>query len=382
MNAARVLSGEDRSMRAALLRALLLPLAGLHAVGLEVYLLPFRLGLRRRTRLGVPVISIGNLTSGGTGKTPMTVRVAQLLRAQGVRVAVLSRGHGGRHEREAGAQVVSDGTQILLDVEVAGDEPVLLAHLLPGVPVIVGRDRRVSGRLALARFAPEVLLLDDGLQFWQLERDLDIVLVDSRRPFDNGFLLPRGLLREPPWHLRRAGAVVVTRADRIDDAARDALCRRLTRLAPDARIFTAAHDPVGWVRPGSDTIEPLERLVGAETIAFSGIADGMAFAETLRACGLIVKSHVNFGDHHAYNKQDVISIRRRLDAGALCVTTEKDLTKVASIWPESVAPPVALRIALRIKDEPELETILRHVIHGGKETPSEATDRRPARERE
>ncbi|MBC8135678.1 MAG: tetraacyldisaccharide 4'-kinase, partial [Fibrella sp.] len=212
-----VLHGGDSGVGAVLLRAVLTPLAWLHQFGLEAYLTPFRLGLRKRYRLPVPVVSIGNLSSGGTGKTPATAFVAGCLREAGKRVVILSRGHGGLAERGKDPVIVSEGDGKHLSPVVAGDEPVLLAGLLPDVPIIVCRDRRKSGQLAVERFAPEVILLDDGLQYWQLHRDLDIVLLDARRPFDNGFVLPRGLLREPPSHLSRAGLVILTRADRVTD---------------------------------------------------------------------------------------------------------------------------------------------------------------------
>ena len=178
-----------------LTRGVLGGLAALYDGGLEAYLLAERVGVRRRERLPIPIISIGNLTVGGTGKTPMTQWLCRRLVSENKRVAVLSRGHGGTSQS---VRLVSglDG-KVRLSAADAGDEPNLLAQTLPGVPVLVGKDRRLSGREALRLFDLDVLVLDDGFQFWQLARDLDIVLLDARRPFDNGFPLPRGLLREP-----------------------------------------------------------------------------------------------------------------------------------------------------------------------------------------
>lgn len=350
------------------MRALTTPLALLHLLGLELYLLPYRLGIRKRYRLPVPVIAIGNLASGGTGKTPMAALVGRALRQQGRRVVLLSRGHGGSHEREGGARIVSRGDgELLCDASVAGDEPVLLAQLLPDVPVIVGRDRRVSGRLACDELAPEVLLLDDALQFWQLHRDLDIVLLDARRPFDNGWVLPRGLLREPPLHLARAGIIVLTRADQVTEEAREQTRHVLMRLAPRAALFDARHAPLCWVdRWGNE--RPLEALSGRTAVAFAGIADGKGFFRSLENLKLSLKYTCEFGDHHTYNKEETLSLISQDPAG-LFVTTEKDLTRLVGLWPDEGPELWALRIQMSLSD---LEGFLRklHQFYG---RPEDAT---------
>jgi tetraacyldisaccharide 4'-kinase len=343
-------------MGASLLRGVLTPFAWLHQLGLEAYLLPYRTGVRKRFHLvnadgtPVPVIAIGNLSSGGTGKTPMAHLVAGHLQRLGHRVTLLSRGHGGSGESARMPRIVSDGEQILLTPEAAGDEPVLLARFLPGVPVIVGRDRRASGRLAVSTFAPDVIVLDDALQYWQLHRDLNIVLLDARRPFDNGFVLPRGLLREPPAHLKRAGIVVLTRADRVPG---DVLARNLEQaqvLAPDAAVFTATHAPLGWVRASDDVLLPLNALARQDAIAFSGIADGKAFVEAVQSLGVHVAASRDFGDHYAYGPADIATLAQTMNDG-VAVTTEKDLVKVAPLWPAGGPPLYALRIGMALEDE-------------------------------
>ena len=154
---------------------------------------------------------------------------------------------------------MSDGQSLLLGTEEAGDEPVLLAQTLKDIPLLVGKDRRLSGQLAVDRFAPDVIVLDDALQFRQLQRDLDIALLDARYPFDNGFLLPRGLLREPASHLKKAGIVVFTRSDRAAPDQLEASKAQAGYHAPDAAQFTAAHAPVGWVDT-TGVILPLDGL--------------------------------------------------------------------------------------------------------------------------
>jgi tetraacyldisaccharide 4'-kinase len=348
-----VLHGGDRSAGATLLRGLLTPPAWLHQAGLEAYLLPYRTGIRKRYRLPVPVVAIGNLTSGGTGKTPMTAFVAGHLRDEGRRVVVLSRGHGGSRETSRAPRIVSDWGRALLTPQEAGDEPVLLANLLPGVPVIVGRDRRRSGRLAIERFAPEVIILDDALQYWQLHRDLDIVLLDARHPFDNGYVLPRGLLREPPAHLSRAGIAVLTRADRVTAGELDAAIERVRRSASRAAVFTALHAPLGWFRLSDGALLPTDALCGERLFAFSGIADHSAFRETVDRLGGVLQGEVAFGDHHAYSPASIGELAQRMrDRPSAVVTTEKDMVKVAPLWPADAPPLYALRIGMQI-DHPK-----------------------------
>ena len=362
---------EEKSIRGALLRLLLTPLALLHFIGLELYLLPYRLGVRKRFRLPVPVIAIGNLSSGGTGKTPMAALVGKLLREQGLKVVLLSRGHGGSHEKEGGAKIVSRGEgKLLLGADIAGDEPVLLAQLLPDVPVIVGRDRRVSGKLACAEFSPDVILLDDALQFWQLHRDLDIVLLDARAPFGNGWMLPRGLLREPPFHLSRAGIVVLTRADAISPDTLEQRKHLVQRLAPRAALFTATHAPQSWIALDG-TQKPLEALSGQSVAAFAGIADGKAFQKTLELLSLSLKFFHEFADHHTYKKQETLDLIAQLPDGPF-ITTEKDLTKLRHLWPVEEPPLWALRIQLAVGEIERFQsTLTRFYARNSKEDPNQ-----------
>ena len=343
-------------LAAAAVRAFLGGCAGLYDFGLEVYLQAERWGLRRRDKLPIPILSIGNLTVGGTGKTPMTQYLCRHLQDSGKRVAILSRGHGGESQS---VRLVSGltGPALLFAAE-AGDEPALLARTLPGVPVLVGKDRRQSGREALRRFGLDILLLDDGFQFWQLHRDLDIVLLDARRPFDNGYPLPRGLLREPKRHLRRAGIVVATRSGGLTVPERESLTTQIHALAPDAPLFFADHHAVGFV-PAADLaapLHPLSAFAGRRVFAVSAIAQPQSFVETLtrEAHTEVVGRHV-WDDHHKISAEDaraVLTAAQAACAEAL-VMTEKDAVK----WPaESSAaglPVYALRIEICVEDESE-----------------------------
>ncbi|MBV9848724.1 MAG: tetraacyldisaccharide 4'-kinase [Armatimonadetes bacterium] len=359
-----VMAGDARGMTPAALRALAASCARLYEAGLEAYLGLERVGLRRRERLPVPVVSVGNLTVGGTGKTPMTRLLCRRLTDGGRRVAVLSRGHGGRGR---GVRLVSDAHgNIARSAADAGDEPLLLAQTLPGVPVLVGKDRRQAGREALRRFALDALVLDDGFQFWQLARDLDIVLLDARRPFDNGHALPRGLLREPARHLSRAGVAVVTRADALDDTGREALRARVAALAPVADLYWARHAATGLVPVGEFNAPtlPLDALRGRRVLAWSAIARPDSFAGTLAATGAEIVAHIAQPDHYAPAVPDVERVRRRMQeehADAL-VMTEKDAVK----WPDVPGVPVyALRVEMQVEDEVRFLAVVLRRLFGG-----------------
>ncbi|BDI33051.1 tetraacyldisaccharide 4'-kinase [Capsulimonas corticalis] len=342
-----------RGVAASITRGALGGLASLYDGGLELYLGAERFGVRKRARLPIPVISVGNLSVGGAGKTPMTAFLANRLTADGRRIAILSRGHGGESQE---ARHVSEGDgSVLMTAAQAGDEPVLLAELCPRVPVLVGKDRRLSGREALRRHALDAFVLDDGFQFWQLERDLDIVLLDARRPFDNGYPLPRGLLREPKRHLSRAGIVVATRADRIDSDGRAALAAEVTALNADAPLFFATHAPSMWLSVGQAPVaaRPLEEMRGARVIAVSAIAQPESFRRTLLAAGVEIVTHIVRDDHYPFTENDIQAAEEeRLRSGAdAIVMTEKDAVKWSAVSAGGSCPAYALRIAMAIEDE-------------------------------
>ncbi|HZO90769.1 MAG TPA: tetraacyldisaccharide 4'-kinase [Chthonomonadaceae bacterium] len=338
-----------RGLVPALLRGGLSALAPVYCAGLKTYLLPYRLGLRKRARLPCPVISIGNLTTGGTGKTPMTQTLCRLLRERGLHVAVLSRGYGGRHEY--GCAVVSDGQKTRLSAEEAGDEAYLLAKTLSGVPVVVGKDRRVTGALAWAQFQPDVLLLDDGLQFWQLHRDLDIVLLNACAPFDNGWTFPRGLLREPPSHLRRAGIVVLTNGKRAGPQQTQAVRDIAQRLAPGRPLFTADLEPVGLRAIAMRAEYPVCWLEGRRVSALSAVGNPDSFETRITESGGVLATRFRFRDHHAITLADLERvISESCAAGAEAViTTEKDAVKIAPL--KSSLPLLALKVTMQVDGE-------------------------------
>ncbi len=287
-------------------------------------------GVLRSGVLPRPVVSVGNLTIGGTGKTPHVQFLARWLCARGAKVAVLSRGYGRRTRGVVWASGVPPASSAAV-----GDEPALLARTLPGVAVVVGESRLEAGREALRRGEVDVFLLDDGFQHLALRRDADILLVDGIRGLGNGRTLPLGPLREPPDHARFADALVVTRCADASQGGRLAAGLEFpagrpiaaSRLVPRALVDAAGREAALFPR-------------GAEVAAFAGLARNGQFAATLGACGLAVGSFLAFGDHHRYGPRD---LRRIAEAsgGLPIVTTEKDLVRLPGDLPFR---PLALRI--------------------------------------
>ncbi|TFG93445.1 MAG: tetraacyldisaccharide 4'-kinase, partial [Syntrophobacterales bacterium] len=258
-------------------------------------------GIFAAQKMGCKVISVGNITVGGTGKTPMVIMLAGMLKREGYRPAILSRGYGGKRERQGPADVVSDGHDILMGPDEAGDESVLMAERVRGVPVIVGKERSLTGRVAVERFGADVLILDDGFQHRRLFRDINIVLLDSERPFGNGFMLPRGGLREPRRALRRADMVIITSTEETDDPPRGEI--------PQLPVFSSRRRPVDLVKGREHDIFQLAYLKEKRVCAFSGIAQPDGFRKILEPlCGEIA-SFVSFPDHHVYTEGDVEHIR-------------------------------------------------------------------------
>jgi tetraacyldisaccharide 4'-kinase len=306
----------------------------------------YRSGRLRSRKLPCKVISIGNITTGGTGKTPMTLYLAEWLHRSGWHTAVVSRGYKGGAEEKGG--VVSDGKKILLPSAAAGDEPYLLAAQLlsVAVPVVVGRNRYEAGMLAVRHFKPDVILLDDAFQHLQLSRDIDLVLLDGRRPFGNGYLVPRGTLREPVSALSRGDIFILTRAAEKDEKAFVDRLHYIVGLRP---VYTAAHKPVlsQWVpaaahlrqKPtGARAAPGLRSLRGRSVFGFAGIAGNDGFKETLTSLGCELAGFAGFADHHRYSTADVAALLQaagRSGADLVC-TTEKDYSRLAEHLPWSV----------------------------------------------
>lgn len=306
-------------------KALLAPLVlaeGLYRAGAWAHRAIYERGLRPRVRLDAKVISVGNLAAGGSAKTPIVGWLARSLRARGRKVAILSRGVRGRRGRDV--NVVSDGQRMLLGPAEAGDEPVLLASMAPGVPVLAGVNRVALGLRASAVFGVEAVIVDDGFQHHRLERDLDLVCVDARLGMGNGHVLPRGPLREPASSLLRADAILWTRVGSAEEPLPDlpAGCAAL----PQLRIAIAPR-ALRWLGSARAS-EPVERLRGRRVGLLAAIARPDRFEAVLREHGAEVVARRVFADHHPYSRRDLVA----LDPALEWVTTAKDAVKIPADW--------------------------------------------------
>jgi tetraacyldisaccharide 4'-kinase len=295
-------------------------------------------------KLSCPVISVGNITVGGTGKTPCVIALTQMLQRLGFQPAVISRGYGGKTPKPV--NVVSDQNNILLDATQAGDEPLLIARSLPGVPVITGAKRKLTGQAAIDRFGVHVLICDDAFQHRQIFRDIDIVLLDAEKPLGNGHLLPRGELREPVGSLDRAGCLILTRSGETKPLHQD-----IARIANESHIpvFRAAHRFKEMIRPDESAL-PKEDLRGKKVCAFCGIAKPASFKNLLLEAEAEILAFIPFPDHYAYDRYDLEELEQKFRAlnADYWITTEKDAMRLTG-HPEFLKMLCVLRMEMEIK---------------------------------
>jgi len=327
-----VVTGERPSVPASLARCGLVALSVPYRAALAANIGVFDLGVLRRARLPCPVLSVGNLTLGGTGKTSATALVAQHLRQCGLRPAIILRGHG-RADKAACLVSRGDGqppapAQARAAAPPAGDEATMLARLLPHIPVAVGKWRESAGRLLLEHTDANVMVLDDGFQYFRMTRDLDIVLLSALSPLARQRLFPGGRLREPLSHLRRAAAVWLTHTDLACDQAVAEIAALARQAAPAGRLAHARHRPVGLRRLGEDDLTDPARLAGRRIAALSSIGSPRAFELTLQRLGAAEIKPIRYPDHHAYVPADLDAIASVCNAADLLVTTEKDAVRL------------------------------------------------------
>jgi len=321
-------------------------ISGIYRVLIEIRSKLYRWGILSTKRLPLKVVCIGNITMGGTGKTPLVEYVARSLEAAGIRVAILSRGYRGTQERGLG--VVSDGKEVLLSQDESGDEPYLLACRLKGVAVLVGRNRHKSGLLAHQRFHAQVAILDDGYQHIQLERDMNILLVDGREGFGSGQLFPLGCLREPLVGLTRADQVLITKTERPDKIPH--IEETLRHWNSKADIFQGRYIPEYLLTPKTGQRNGPEILGGKKILAFAGLASPAYFFELLESLGAVLVGEVVFPDHHRYTELDIASIRQMMPGAEWGVTTAKDMVRLQDLNLEDL-PLRVLEIRMEISNE-------------------------------
>ena len=294
----------------------------------------YRWGWAKKERLDCYVISLGNVTVGGTGKTPTAQHLAREISDMGYRVAILNRGYRAKWRGEVG--IVSDGRTLKMDAETAGDEAFMLAKHLPNVPVLIGAQRAVTGRYAIEHFGAEVAILDDGYQHWQLARDMDILLVDAVNGFGNGYLLPRGTLREPLSHIDRADVCLMTKVDQAAPGAIAHIWETFRSYNQDGLVLESIHQPRQFVRL-SDWYEdiaaggvPVTEMEGKKVLAVSAIGNPASFEQTLADLGIEMVESMRYPDHHDYGERDMAEVLYRAETLGVeaIVITEKDAVKV------------------------------------------------------
>jgi tetraacyldisaccharide 4'-kinase len=306
----------------------------------------YSINLCKAKSLPCPVICVGNITVGGTGKTPLVIALARRLTERGIPLAILSRGYKGE---KGSASLVSDGRTVFLSPEESGDEPFLMATVLRGIPVLVGKDRFVNGQMALQRFGVRALLLDDGYQHLQLHRDLNILLIDSQIGFGDHHLLPRGILREPLDYLRRAHLFLLTKVETLKVC--QSLEEKIQEVHPSSPVFHSHYEPLGLVGPEGEW-EALPSMKGKKVLALSGIVNSGYFSLLLRKCGLEIMSEAVFPDHHLFTPKDWAFIKEKSTEVDWIVTTEKDMVKFKK-YDLYHFPIRALRIEMKIWEEEE-----------------------------
>jgi len=326
--------------------SLLLILSWFYGLGHRLRLALYNRGILKTKNLSIPVISIGNLTAGGTGKTPTIIMIAELLKGMGKKVAVLSRGYKGKAEGEI--NVVSDGDKILLNPLESGDEPYMMAARLKGIPVITGSDRYKTGKYAIEKFGTKIILLDDGYQHVQLDRNFNILLLDSNSPFGNGYLLPRGTLREPVSYINRADMVIFTKSEILN---------------PKSEILNLKNIPIckchyvseGFVDINCNKDISLDGVKGKKGFAFCGIASPKSFNNSLTEAGINIGGFVSFEDHYQFSRDDIDSlISKAKETGSeILITTEKDAVRLKGFEPISF-PIWILKIRMEISEGKEI----------------------------
>lgn len=331
----RLVSGAARDWWAGPARAGLSVLSAPYAAGISAYRSLFDFGLIRPAEMPCAVVSVGNITLGGTGKTTTVRWLIRRLREWGLQPAILSRGYraGGTSDPER-VTIVAGPEGVRESAADGGDEPVLLARSLPGVPVLIGKRRIRSGLTAWEQFRPDVLVMDDAFQYWRLRKDVEILLLDATNPFGGGRVFPRGLLREPLRGLRRAHCVLLTHSAWADNAERDRVLAEVRWRVPGVPVAEASHKPVGLRNLADGEARSVTELGAGRWLAVSGLGRPGAFERTLAELGVSDVVSEAFPDHHAYTQAEIAAAAERVRREGLAgiVTTEKDAVKIDPSW--------------------------------------------------
>jgi len=362
---ARILPQSHSFLTTAVL-GLLEPFSVAYGAGVMTRNWLYKTGKLKTHRPACPTVCVGNITAGGTGKTPAVILVCQLLREMGKRPAVLSRGYG-RSERAVRVLTAAELEALGPRQSLArfGDEVLTIAGRLHDLPIVVSADRAAAARAACETFAPDVLVMDDGFGHLRLQRDLDILMFDARWPFANGRLLPRGLLREPLWAIERAKVAIVSRTDQCSPEELAATDEAIRRHNPDITLIHSVHRPTGLTRISDQETLHLNHLSAKKVLAFCGIAHPKSFFSTLSRLGAVVTG-VPFPDHHIFTKREIARLVGRRHSGGfdLTVTTEKDAPRLFNLSRDESQEVFALAVEIRLLQDgvERLQEALAHAI--------------------
>ena len=388
--ASDVIFGRARGLGAAITRLLFRGLSHVFGIIVQFRLLIHRKRWKQQAQLGTRVVSVGNLTVGGTGKTPVVELLARSLRERGRKVAILSRGYKSRKldepqqwgdlgvpECEALPKIVSDGEELLLDAVYAGDEPYMLAKNLEGVQVVVDKNRVKAGRFAVKEMEADILVLDDGLQYLALDHEFDLVLIDQNAPFGTSAraLLPRGTLREPPRNLCRASHIMITKCHGLTE---ESLLSSLRSYNPVAEVMQTTHAPKYLEKVFGEGRLPLEELQGKYVAAISGIAVPESFENLLETLGATVEFYRVFSDHHQFRQDEIDRFMTRCVERdiELIVTTEKDAVRF--LEPSELDVEIYfLRIEVEIIDGQDVwDRFIGHLVEPGEKPAADWAEER------
>lgn len=324
----KIITGEKHGFPAHIIRIFLSLLELVYICLLKLHKLLYRCNIIKSHSLNCKVVSVGNISAGGTGKTPVVERLSKIYSDRGKKVVILSRGYGSGQE---GPLIVSDEEENKISVENAGDEVYMLARHLDGIPIVIGKDRYQAGQLAEKKFNPDIIILDDGFQHWKLNRDIDIVTVDAMNPFGCDHLIPRGFLREPLSAFQRADIIVLSKTDHVSQKDVKKIKNRLRLFNKQADILTSRHEPlyIKSLTSYEDKVLSADKLKGKKVLALCGIGNPESFVEGLKKLDAKVIDSITYPDHYKYQEEDLmeIAVQAQLSNVDWVVTTEKDAVK-------------------------------------------------------
>lgn len=344
--------------------SLLFVLSVIYGILVNVRCALYKKSIFKQKKLPCKVISVGNITVGGTGKTPMTICLAKMLAGFGYKVAVVSRGYRGKFEKKGG--IVSNGKEILAGPELSGDEPFMMAARLENIPVVVGQNRYKAGCVAIKNFDIDIILLDDGFQHIKLFRDIDILLLDHKRPFGNFYLIPRGILREPAASVKRADTFILTRSSSDDTKALDMLegiskSHAVFETYNSYYFFNAGKESnIDWISSfRNEMSKDYNRMAGKKVVAFSGIAENGRFKKTIEEFKCELVNFFGFTDHYNYSVDDIERISESVKkmGAELVITTEKDFARMGGkfIFPVDL---IVVGVAVHFKDDNSFKSFI------------------------